>query len=232
MRRNIVVLRTSVKWAVAIAAAGVTLSACGTVQMGAAAIVGNQRISSSTLTAQAANLSAAYQADKKKTQISYPASEIPQQALSWLLRFRVRDALAKREGISVTPSQQQQALAALNAQVKQGGFASLAVAGVSSGLPPDLIGDLASYQAIGNLLAAKFDGGKAPKSTAAQSALNARLIRAQCLASKSLGIKVNPQFGVFDYNQIAVVAAPSTLSAAQPSASPSPTPKPQLTPPC
>lgn len=230
-------LRTSMKVVCGVLAAGMVLGACGPVRMGAAAIVGNQRISSATLTAQAANLSAAYQADKKKKiQISYPAAQIPQQALSWLLRFRVRDALAQREGISVTRGQQQQAISALTAQVKQSGFASLAEAGVSSGLPPDLIGDLARYQAIGNLLVTRLDGGKAPTSTSGQNALNARLDKAQCLASKSLNIKVNPQFGVFDYGQVAVVPAQTTLSAPQaalsPSPSPSASPAPQLTPPC
>jgi hypothetical protein len=226
-----------VKWAAAAVAAGLTLSACGTVRMGAAAIVGNQRISSGTLTAQAADLSAAYNADKKKkVQISYPVSQIPQQALSWLLRFRIRDALAQREGISVTPAQQQQAMAALNAEVKSSGFASLAVAGVSSGVPPDLLSDLATYQEVATLLVNRLDGGKAPTTTVGQDALNAKLVKAQCLASKSLGIEVNPQFGVFDYNQLAVVPAQPALSGTAPAASPSPSasssPRPQLTPPC
>jgi hypothetical protein len=240
VRRNIVVLRSSVKVPVkciaAVAAAGLTLSACGTVRMGAAAIVGNQRISASTLTAQAADLSTAYHADKKKIQISYPASQIPQQALSWLLRFRIRDALAQREGISVTPAQQQQAMTALNAEVKSSGFASLAAAGVSSGVPPDLLSDLATYQEIATLLVNRLDGGKAPTTSAGQNALNAELVKAQCLASKGLGIKVNPQWGVFDYGQLAVVSAQPALSGTAPAASPSPSAspsaRPQLTPPC
>ena len=239
MRRNIVVLRTSVKLAGAAAAAAMMLCACGPVKMGAAAIVGSQRISAATLTAQSANLSAAYQTDiKKKVQISYKAAQIPQQALSWLLRFRVRDALARQEGISVTPEQQQQALTGLTAQVKQSGFATLQDAGVSSGIPPDLISDLARYQAIGTQLVTRLDGGKAPTSTAAQNALNAQLDKAQCLASKSLDIEVNPQFGVFDYGQLAVIPAQDKLSAPQAAASPAPSPAasaspaPQLTPPC
>lgn len=227
-------LRSSVKWAVAVTAAGLALSACGTVHMGAAAIAGNQRISSGALTAQAANLSAAYQANKHKIRISYPPSEIPEQVLSWLLRFRIRDALARQEGISVTPAQQQQELATLTAEVKSSGFATLEEAGVSSGIPPDLLGDLATYQAIATQLASRLDGGKAPTSSAGQNALNAKLVKAQCLASKSLGIEVNPQFGVFDYSQLAVVPAHPTLSgtAAAGSPSPSASPAPLLTPPC
>jgi hypothetical protein len=234
VRRFIVVLRTSMKLAAGVLAAGVAVSACGPVQMGAAAIVGNQRISAATLSAQAANLSAAYQRDKSKTQISYPASQIPRQALSWLLRFRVREAMAAREGIIVTPGGAQRALAALTAQVRQGGLTSLPAAAAASGLPPDLIGELGRYQAIGNALISHFDGGTAPTSTTGQQALNARLNTLQCQAAKELNIKVNPQFGVLDYSQLTVIPATSALSAAKPAASPSPSASasPQLTPAC
>jgi hypothetical protein len=228
------VLRTSMKVAVAVLAAAVAVSACGPVQMGAAAIVGNQRISAATLTAQAANLSAAYQRDKGKVQIAYPASQIPQQALSWLVRFRIREAMAARDGITVTPGGAQRALAVLTAQIRQGGLASLAVAAVASGLPPDMIGELGRYQAIGNVLVSRLDGGKAPTTTAAQQALSAQLIKSQCLTSKALDIKINPQFGMLDYRQLAVIPAKPTLSAAQPGGSPSPSASasPQLTPAC
>jgi hypothetical protein len=222
------------KVAVAVLAAAVAVSACGPVQMGAAAIVGNQRISAATLTAQAANLGAAYQRDKGKVQIAYPASQIPQQALSWLVRFRIREAMAVRDGITVTPGGAQRALAVLTAQIRQGGLASLAVAAVASGLPPDMIGELGRYQAIGNVLVSRLDGGKAPTTTAAQQALSAQLIKSQCLTSKALDIKINPQFGMLDYRQLAVIPAKPTLSAAQPGGSPSPSASasPQLTPAC
>ena len=54
--------RTSVSLAAAVLAAGVAVSACGTIQLGAAAITAAQRTSSATLTGQVANLAAAYQA--------------------------------------------------------------------------------------------------------------------------------------------------------------------------
>jgi hypothetical protein len=233
------VLRTSMKLAVAVLAAGVAVSACGPVKMGAAAIVGGQRISSAALSAQAANLSAAYQRDKGKTQISYPAAQIPQQALSWLLRFRIREAMASRDGIVVTSGGAQRALAALTAQIHQGGLTSLAEAAVASGLPPDMIPELGRYQVIGNALVSRLDGGKAPTTTAAQQALDAQLSSSQCLATKGLDIEINPQFGALDYSQLGVVPAKSTLSAAQPAAaqpaaspSPSASASPQLTPAC
>ena len=43
--------RTPMKLAAVLLAAGITVAACGTVKMGAAAITGSQRISTSTLSA-------------------------------------------------------------------------------------------------------------------------------------------------------------------------------------
>jgi hypothetical protein len=99
--------RTSIKLAAALAAAGVAVAACGTVKMGAAAIVGNQRISTTSLAEEVSSLSAGYQAYKNQVQLQYPVSEMPQQVLAWLVRFQVRDRLAQREGITVTPTQAQ-----------------------------------------------------------------------------------------------------------------------------
>ena len=228
-------LRTSMKLAVAVLAAGVVVSACGPVQMGAAAIVGNERISTATLSAQAANLSAAYHAAKGHTQIPYPAAQIPQQALSWLLRFKIREEQAAHAGIHVTPGDAQRALAALAAQLRQSD-STIREAAVANGLPPDLIPELGRYQAIGNALTSRADGGTTPTTTAAQQALAAQLNKDQCLASKGLAIQVNPQFGVLDYNQLSVVPAKSGVSATQPPVRPAPSASasaaPRLTPPC
>ena len=58
-RLSVRVPRTPARVAVALVAAGLAVSACGTTQLGAAAITGGSRISSSTLTDQVANLGAA-----------------------------------------------------------------------------------------------------------------------------------------------------------------------------
>ena len=216
----------------------VALAACGPVLMGSAAIVGGQRITTSTLTSQVANLNRAYQADKGKgAQLQFPASQMPQQVLAWLIRFRIRDELAKREGITVTPSEVQRAISTLSAQASSSGGSNLTVLAVANGLPPDLINpELGQYQAIANALVARLDGGKQPSSTVGQQALARTFNHAQCLAAKSLGIKVSPQFGRFDYGQLSIVAPANTLSAPEPGATPSPaaspSAKPQFTPPC
>jgi len=225
--------RSWMKLAAGVLAGGVAVAACGTVHMGAAAIVGNQRISSSNLSAEVANLNAGYQQYHHQIQLQYPASQMPQQVLAWLIRFQVRDRLATREGISVTPAQVQQALSSIEASIKQEGeTASLPEVAVANGLPPDMINDLGQYQAIETKLLDRLDGGKLPSSTSAQTALEDKFNKSQCQAAKSLDIQVNPQFGELNYSDFSVVLTPGTLSKPQTS---TPTPaasRAVLTPPC
>jgi hypothetical protein len=237
------VLRTSMKLGVAMKlglaalAAGLAVAACGPVQLGAAAIVGSQRISASALSDQVASLNAGYQKYKGKVQLQYPVSQMPQEALGWLIRFQVRDQMAARQHVTVTPGAVQRALAQINAQIKQGGgSATLPELAVANGLPPDLINDLARYQAIQDAVITRLDGGKPPTQQAAVQTLQTQFNTVQCRASKSLDIKINPQYGTLDYSQLTVVPAPASLSAAAPAATPSASasgsPKPQLTPAC
>ena len=211
-------------------ATGRAAAACGTVKMGAAAILGDQRITSSTLSAQVTDLNTSYQANKPKVQLQFPASEMPQVVLGWMVRFQVRDRLAERQDISVTPADVQKALNSITAQIRQGGnTATLSQVAVANGLPPDMLNDLGRYQAIETKLLNRMDGGKLPSQTSAQQQLQTQFNTSECRAAKSLDIKINPQFGLLDYSDYAIVAAPSTLSkpaaGASPAASPTPTPK-------
>ena len=212
----------------------VALAACGPVQLGSAAIVGGQRITSSTLTTQVADLNSVLLANAHKVQLGFPASQKPQEVLAWLIRFAVRDQLARREGITVTTSEVQSAVNAIAAQAKQSGT-TLTVLAAENGLPPGLVSDgLGRYQAIANALVTRLDGGNPSPSTAQQQALSAQFNHAQCLAAKSLNIKINPQFGRLDYSQLGIVAAANTLSAPAPGSAPTPasSSKPEYSPPC
>jgi hypothetical protein len=226
--------RIPIKLAAAALVAGVTVAACGPVKLGAAAIVGSQRITTTSLAQEVSDLSNGYQAYKNQIQLQYPVSEMPQEVLAWLVRFQVRDRLAQREGITVTPAQAEQALAAIQAQIKQSGSsATLAEIAVANGLPPDQLPALGRYQAIQTTLLNRLDGGKLPTATAAQQTLLAQFNGSQCRAAKSLNIQINPQFGLLDYSTFAVVSAPTTLSRGQGSPAPSPSASaPRLTPPC
>ena len=109
--------RTPVKMVAAALAAGAVLTACGgPVKLGAAAVMTSDRISASTLSAHVANLNKYYLKYKDSVQLQYEVSQMPQEVLSWLIRFQVGDEMAARNGISVTPGQQQAELQAINKQ--------------------------------------------------------------------------------------------------------------------
>jgi len=230
MRRDVAVRRIPITASLGILAALTALTACGPVQVGSAAIVGDQGISASTLTNQVSNLKDGYNASKGSIQLQYPLSQAPQQVLGWLVRFRIRDAMAARNSITVTRADVETASRALEAQARQN-HVKLADLAVANGLPPDMLPELGRYEAIQAALVRKLDGGTLPTSQSGLNALSQRFSAVQCHAAKSLAIRVNPQFGRLDYNQLAIVPAALKL-AAPPGGVPTPSPKPQLTPPC
>jgi hypothetical protein len=233
--------RTYLKLAAAVLASGAAVAACGSVQMGAAAIVGPQRISAAQLSTEVSQYNTELSVYRGKIQQQFPASQTAQQVLGWMVSFQVADRMAQRYGITVTPAQQQQALTAITEAIRsQDPGATLGELAVAVGLPPDMVSDLGRYEAIQTAVETRLDGGQLPASgSAGQQALATQLAMSQCRAAKSLGIRLNPQFGTLDYglNQYgaySVVPAATTLSRAAPSASPSAaaTSKPVLTPPC
>ena len=223
-------LRTSIKVTAGILAVLGGLTACGTVRMGQAAITGDQGISTATLTNEVNNLEAAYRASNGAVQLQFPLSQAPRQVLSWLVRFRIREQMAVRNGVTVTRADIQRARATIAAQARQSQV-SLVNLAVANGLPPDLLPELGRWQAIQAALLRKLDGGTLPTQQSALQALSQQFNALQCHAAKSLAIKVNPQFGRLDYGQLSVIPAESGLSAPQ-GGEPTPSPKPQLTPQC
>lgn len=219
--------------AVGVAGLAVTLAVtgCGQTRLGAAALYSNQRISSSRLAAEVANLNAAYQKYHGKVQITYPVSAMPRQVLSWMLRFATANRMAAQHGIVVTPALAQHALALESANVKQAGD-TLPEAAVLNGLPPDLLPSLGTWISIQMQIENQLDHGVPPKSQTGSSALSAKVSQLQCVAAKSLHITVNPQYGVYDYGQYMVVPAPSKLSTTSPTPGASTSPAPQTTPKC
>jgi hypothetical protein len=221
---SIVMSRSWVKVAAAVAAAGLAASACGTVKMGAAAITGDNRISSATLTAEVADLNSAYQADRAKGFKPQRASaQETQQVLTWLIIFNVYDKVAAQHNINVTTGQAQRQLARLSSQAASSKATLGEYVSAAGAVPPDLVPQLGQYFAILSALEGKLTGGKPPTTAAEQTALQAKVGHEQCLASKALGVLVNPQYGVWDYRTYSVVSARPTL-AANPVPAPSPSP--------
>ena len=230
--------RTSMQLAAAVLVSGLAVAACGSLQLGAAAVTGQGRITSAALANQVASLNTAYQADKRKgVKPQRTTGQEPQQVLTWLLTFQIFNKLAAQHGISVSSPQVQRQLAGLQAQAAQEKVSTKIYVSAAGAVPPDLVSQIGRYFAILQLFENKLDGGKQPTAQAAQAALQARLAHAQCLAAKDLSINVNPQYGEYDYSTFSVVPAQSKLAAApsvsaKPSPSASPTAKPLLTPPC
>ena len=197
--------------------AGLVVTACSSspVKFGSAAIVGDQRITLATLDTEVNNLSQAVEQYKSTVQLSQ--EQQTQQTLSWLIRFKVNEELARQAGITVSNAQADAALATIYAAAKanaeQQGIPnpSLDLILAANGIPPNLAHQVGRYQAINDEFAKQANGGQEPTSAAAQTATSAKLTKAQCQAAKALNIQVNPQFGQLNYDQLAVVAAPGTV---------------------
>ena len=216
--------------------AGLVLAGCSSspVKLGAAAIVGDQRITQATLDTEVTSLSQAAKLYPGTVQLSQ--QQEVQQTLTWLVRFQINDELARQAGITVSTAQVQQALdqiyaaAKANAQAQGISNVSLKLILVANGIPPNLASEVGRYQAIDEQFVRQANGGALPTSSADQTATTDKLNQARCQAAKSLKIKINPQFGRLNYTQYAVVTAPSPVSA---SAGPAKTPSQAgLTPAC
>jgi hypothetical protein len=208
------------------------LAACSPVKTGSAAIVGDQRITVSTLDTQVSNLQAA--ATPYANEIQLTAAEMPNAVLSWLIRFAIQDQAMASAGITITQAQVQQGIADIKSQAEsaasQEGLRSSQAVLINAGISPQMLPDLGRYQAQEIAYAEKVNGGKLPATSAENNTVTAALTKAQCTAAKSLNIQVNPQFGRLDYSQYSVVAVPDTLS--RPAGTPSPASTTGLTPAC
>jgi hypothetical protein len=212
------------RWAVAAPlslALALTVAGCGQSQLGAAALYRNQqkmagsysgqRVSAATLASAVDNLNSAYQQYKGKVSIPYKPPAMPRKVLSWILRFATANQMAVRSGIHISAAQAEYWQNKEASAAKQSGD-SLREVAVLNGLPPDMLGQLGRWLAIQQKVVKMLDGGVTPTTSAGQAALSAKFSRQQCLAAKSMLIRVNPQYGAFSYSQFAVVPAADTLS--------------------
>jgi hypothetical protein len=224
------VLGRLIKASAIVIGTGLAVAGCAVtpLKLGAAAVVGNQRISIATLDSQVTNLTQA--AAKYPAQVTLTAAQRTQATLTWLIRYQISEELARQQGITISPAQGANALSAALAQAE----ASAAAQGLTnvtqnlilaaSGIPPDTSAELGRYEAISNQYLELANGGTIPASgSAAATAATSKLSHAECLAAKALNISVNPQFGQLDYAAVQVVAAPVTVTrTAGPTASASP----------
>jgi hypothetical protein len=208
------------------------IAACSPVQAGSAAIVGNQRITSSSLDQQVFNLQAASKPLGK--QITLTSADQPRAVLTWLIRFSIMNQVAADNNISVTQAQSATGLSEIQSEAassaSQEGFSSATALFLGNGITPQMLPDLGRWVAQESAYQIKANGGKEPTSTAQSNAVTAKFNKAECQAAKGLSIQVSPQFGRLDYTQFTVVPAANTLS--QPQGVPSPASTTGLTPAC
>jgi hypothetical protein len=219
MKGSSPVLRRLIAVSGAVLGVGLVATGCSPVKFGAAATVGSHRITLAALNNEVTNLSRNVQLYHNPSSLT--AAQQTQDTLTWLIRFQINEQLARTQGITVSTAQAQTALAQIDAEAKS----ELASEGVSNasldfilsyiGIPPNLASEVGRYQAIDTQYIKQVNGGQVPTASAAQTATTAKLTRAQCLAAKSLQIKVNPQFGQLNYTQYQVVSVPATVARAE-----------------
>ena len=205
-------------------AAIIPVAGCGSssrpVQMGAAATIGNQRITNSTLSTQVAGLSKAYKANPKlASQLQYKPAQMPQLVLAWLVRFQVLNKVAQNKGIKTSPADSQRGLAAAGQVFQQetGQQISSSELALANAVPPGLMTQFGQFEATLSKLTVAYTGGKQPKSQQEQQQesqmVNQRLMADIGTATKSLHVTINPRYGQLNTSQLTITPAKSKLSS-------------------
>ena len=209
-------LRRLIKVSAAIIGLGLAVTACSRVELGAAAVVGNQRITIANLDTEVTNLSQS--AKQYPGVVNLTATQETQETLTWLVRFKINEEIARQAGITISSAQEETGLALLynaaksEAQAEGLSNVTLNLIMAANGIPPNMSAELGRYQAIETQFIENNNGGTIPTSSSAQAASTKQFQHAQCLAAKTLNILINPQFGRLDYAQYLVVSAPVTVS--------------------
>jgi hypothetical protein len=210
------VLRRLIKVSAAVIGLGLAVTACGRVEMGAAAVYGNQRITIANLDTEVTNLSQA--AKQYPGVVNLTATQETQETLTWLVRFQINEEIARQAGITISAGQEETGLALLYNAAKSEAEAeglsnvSLNLIMAANGIPPNQRDELGRYQAIETQFIENANGGTIPTSSSAQAASTKQFQHAQCLAAKALNILINPQFGRMDYSTYLVVPTPVSVS--------------------
>jgi hypothetical protein len=210
------VLRRLIKVSAAVIGLGLAVTACSRVEMGAAAIVGNQRITIANLDTEVTNLSQS--AKQYPGIVNLTATQMTQDTLTWLIRFQINEELAEQAGITISPAQaqagQNQVYTSTAPQYESQGLTNVTLNLIMAinGIPQNLSTELGRWYEIETQFIKNANGGTPPTSSSAQAATLAKFQHAQCVAAKALNILVNPQFGRLDYSQYVVVSTPVTVS--------------------
>ena len=217
------VWRTSFTAIVAAVAACGALTACGPVKMGAAATIGDQRIATSRLDSVVADWRAEFarnpDAGQLQQQLQQQGQRVPadpaspvRSALYQLIEFRVWDEVARGKGITITPSQVDQAISANGGERVIN--ANLLAAGLPSRYGRDFVRSALIMRTAAQQAGATLDPQAQVDPRQQQAALR-QLQQSYTGAAKTLDIKVNPRYGAYDPTQVGLAPVAYTLSKSE-----------------
>lgn len=182
------------------AVAVLALSACGNAPAGAAATLGDTRISDQELTAQVEEILQA----KGQPADSEDASLV-QQTLGRMITTQLVDTLAVREGVEVTQGQIDEEYANYAAQV--GGEQALEELFLAENVAPSQLESIIRLQIQAQLLGIAL----APEGSADEQ--GAAVFEAAALLSEELDTTISPRFGTWDPNTLSLGPTPDDLAA-------------------
>ncbi|WKU45209.1 SurA N-terminal domain-containing protein [Streptomyces sp. VNUA116] len=169
--------------AAALLAAAPLLTACGqTAHPGAAAVVGDDRITVSQLQQQVADVRDAQRSSPQGEQLTANSARLGQDTLVRLIQYRIVEQAGKDNGVKVTRRELQRQRA--DVEAANGGAAAVRARFLALGIAPDQIDRALSV----DLVRAKLDGKFGTART------NEILMH----TSDALHVDVNPRYGVWD----------------------------------
>lgn len=199
----------------AVLAAG-ALAGCGAApKAGSAALVDGERITVRTLSDTVQDWWGQLQGDQVALQVwareaGAPAAEPRdadlRNALNFLVAFRIADEAAEREGVAVTGGRTAEIAALLD---RRGGAERITLA---SGLPRERAGDFTRFMAVQDVLMRHFGADDVPQSPANMRAAQ-RFLNLLAETAAEMDVEVNPRYGGFDPQQVAITPVSYELSS-------------------
>jgi hypothetical protein len=216
------VFSSNVKACLAAVLAAGLLTACQPVKMGAAAIVGDERITTASLDETVQRWDREFKADEMANQMRQGLDDQPQNerqldivsesrvrgALNLLVTFRIADEIAKAERIPVGAAQIDQTINAL------GGQRRVQAGTLADGLPIARMRDYMRFLIIQDGLYQRFGGDANTESPQGQQARQ-RLTQLFAQTAQRLKVRINPRYGTFDPAQAAIGPVSYCLSRAE-----------------
>lgn len=210
------VIRKPFKIMIAAGLAGAALTACGPVKTGAAALVGNDRITIANLNSTVDEWSkelpkypaaqqVAQQAQAQGKQIPFDPSSPQRSALYQLVDMKVWNEVARAEGVSVSGGQVDAVIA------QNGGKPAIDANVLAQGLPVAYGRDWVKSILLRGAVFQKYGVNTAQDQQSQQRALEQAAGSYQ-RAGHRLKLEVNPRYGSFDFQRMVLGPVCPTLS--------------------